>query len=208
MKLNLSLLKFSLIQLAGGLILLVVFLSLVSCWLEAKKIGLSRDIQTFKKKVSEYKELVSGFQMAQKLSQDNQKMYEYFLKSKFTEPLDKKDLRQEIGSLAHLNDLQNLHLKFGSQKPYESSAQTNLVIQQVSIECEALWDKDFFAFLMCLPQQCPGFVEVTFFSIKRLATISPETVEKIAQGDRPSLFHGEVTLAWIHVLQTERPEQS
>lgn len=203
MKIDASFLKIPSIQLVGGLSVFAVFLSVFSCWLGDKEAFFFNSAQVLKKKLTERQDLVASLQIIQKLTQDNQKIYEQFLVSRFTEPLRKMELRKTITTLAQGCGIQNFHLKFNSLERSEP-----FVTEHVTLTGEALWDKDFFVFLARLSQSCPGFVNITSYSLTRTTTLSQDILQKISKGEPQTLFRGKVDLAWVHLPHKERQENS
>ena len=138
-----------------------------------------------------------------KLSQQEAQKFGTFKRKKWILPLTLDRLNQALYSL---QKQANVEFLFIQPKPITDS--NNITKAELSLNIQVLRDQSFFSFLQKLETELPGIVKIKKFELKRARELSPQLTQKVSEGEKVSLFEGNIELEVEYAQFSEKTSQS
>lgn len=145
-------------------------------------------------------EAVEGYD---KLSQQEAQKFGTFKRKKWILPLTQDRLNQALYSL---QKQANVEFLFIQPKPITDPK--NITKAELSLNIQVLRDQSFFSFLQKLETELPGIVKIKKFELKRARELSPQLTQKVSEGEKVSLFEGNIELEVEYAQFFEKMPQS
>ncbi len=138
-----------------------------------------------------------------KLSQQEAQKFGTFKRKKWILPLTQDRLNQALYSL---QKQANVEFLFIQPKPVADPK--NITKVELSLNIQVLRDQSFFSFLQKLETELPGIVKIKKFELKRARELSPQLTQKVSEGEKVSLFEGNIELEVEYAQFSEKTSQN